>query len=147
MKKNTLLAFTCILFMTTTSAQRPIDGLAHRILGGQDTKFVFVYQPDTVDYFQIETVEVDSDRPGHRHKIRITGTDHIYGVDPFNEMDPPSWEPDYLATVARNIYTLLQQSDTEVRWLQMTYKRKSWTSATISRWRTKTATSRRWNGR
>ena len=353
MKKNTLLAFTCILFMTTTSAQRPIDGLAHRILGDQDTKFVFVYQSDTVDYFQIETVEVDSDRPGHRHKVRITGnndnslavglnyylkhiagvhvswllcepielpeafklpletirkealvkdrfflnyctygytmpwwkwpqwerfidwmalnginmplaitgqeavwyevwkefgmtdeeirsyfsgpahlpwhrmanldgfggplpmswlegqkelqrqivqrerefnmtpvlpafaghvpkrfaemhpeadiqqlsawcgfepthflnssdtlfakiqqsfmekeialfgTDHIYGVDPFNEMDPPSWEPDYLANVARNIYTSLQQSDPEARWLQMTwvfyYKRKSWT--------------------
>ena len=64
-------------------------------------------------------------------EIALFGTDHIYGVDPFNEMDPPSWEPDYLANVARNIYTSLQQSDHQARWLQMTwvfyYKRKSWT--------------------
>ncbi|MBO7587236.1 MAG: alpha-N-acetylglucosaminidase [Bacteroidales bacterium] len=64
-------------------------------------------------------------------EIALFGTDHIYGVDPFNEMDPPSWEPDYLANVARNIYTSLQQSDPAARWLQMTwvfyYKRKSWT--------------------
>ena len=47
------------------------------------------------------------------------------------EMDPPSWEPDYLAKVSQNIYTSLQQSDPAARWLQMTwvfyYKRKSWT--------------------
>ncbi len=61
----------------------------------------------------------------------LFGTDHIYGVDPFNEMDPPSWEPDYLASVARNIYGSLRQCDPAARWLQMTwvfyYKRKSWT--------------------
>jgi len=64
-------------------------------------------------------------------EIALFGTDHIYGVDPFNEMDPPSWEPDYLAKVSRNIYTSLQQADPVARWLQMTwvfyYKRKSWT--------------------
>lgn len=64
-------------------------------------------------------------------EIALFGTDHIYGVDPFNEMDPPSWEPDYLAKVSQNIYTSLQQSDPAARWLQMTwvfyYKRKSWT--------------------
>lgn len=61
----------------------------------------------------------------------LYGTDHIYGVDPFNEMDPPSWEPDYLASVSRNIYASLQQVDGDARWLQMTwvfyYKRKQWT--------------------
>ena len=64
-------------------------------------------------------------------EIALFGTDHIYGVDPFNEMDPPSWEPDYLAKVSQNIYTSLQQADPAARWLQMTwvfyYKRKSWT--------------------
>ena len=64
-------------------------------------------------------------------EIALFGTDHIYGVDPFNEMDPPSWEPDYLAAVSQNIYTSLQQADPAARWLQMTwvfyYKRKSWT--------------------
>ena len=61
----------------------------------------------------------------------LYGTDHIYGVDPFNEMDPPSWEPDYLAAVSENIYRTLQQSDPEAHWLQMSwvfyYKRKQWT--------------------
>ena len=61
----------------------------------------------------------------------LYGTDHIYGVDPFNEMDPPSWEPDYLAAVSENIYRTLQASDPMARWLQMSwvfyYKRKQWT--------------------
>ena len=64
-------------------------------------------------------------------EIALFGSDHIYGVDPFNEMDPPSWEPEYLADVSQNIYTSLQQADPAARWLQMTwvfyYKRKSWT--------------------
>jgi alpha-N-acetylglucosaminidase len=64
-------------------------------------------------------------------EIDLFGTNHIYGVDPFNEMDPPSWEPDYLANVSQNIYTSLQQADPAARWLQMTwvfyYKGKSWT--------------------
>ena len=59
------------------------------------------------------------------------GTDHIYGVDPFNEMDPPSWEPDYLADISEHIYSSLRDVDPQARWLQMTwvfyYKRKSWT--------------------
>lgn len=63
--------------------------------------------------------------------IEVFGTDHIYGVDPFNEMDPPSWEPDYLAQVSQNIYQSMAHVDPEARWLQMTwvfyYKRKSWT--------------------
>lgn len=61
----------------------------------------------------------------------LYGTDHIYGVDPFNEMDPPSWEPEYLASVSENIYASLQQVDSAARWLQMSwvfyYKRKQWT--------------------
>lgn len=61
----------------------------------------------------------------------LYGTGHIYGVDPFNEMDPPSWEPDYLASVSRNIYASLQQVDPEAQWLQMSwvfyYKRRQWT--------------------
>lgn len=61
----------------------------------------------------------------------LYGTDHIYGVDPFNEMDPPSWESDYLADVSSNIYASLQQVDPEAQWLQMSwvfyYKRHQWT--------------------
>lgn len=61
----------------------------------------------------------------------LYGTDHIYGVDPFNEMDPPSWEPGYLASVSENIYASLHKVDSAARWLQMSwvfyYKRKQWT--------------------
>lgn len=66
-----------------------------------------------------------------RRMTELFGTDHIYGVDPFNEMDPPSWDPDYLAGVSQNIYRSLTQVDPQARWLQMSwvfyYKRKSWT--------------------
>lgn len=61
----------------------------------------------------------------------LYGTDHIYGLDPFNEMDPPSWEPDYLASVSKNIYESLRQVDADAQWLQMSwvfyYKRAQWT--------------------
>ena len=44
---------------------------------------------------------------------------HIYGVDPFNEVDPPSWDPDYLAGAARGTYEALAASDPQAVWLQM----------------------------
>lgn len=65
-------------------------------------------------------------------EIALFGTDHIYGVDPFNEMDPPKWQPEYLSDVSENIYYSLRKADPQARWLQMTwvfyYKRKSWTT-------------------
>lgn len=64
-------------------------------------------------------------------QTELYGTNHVYGIDPFNEMDPPSWESDYLASVSRNIYASLQQVDSAAQWLQMSwvfyYKRKQWT--------------------
>ena len=66
----------------------------------------------------------------------LYGTDHIYGVDPFNEMDPPSWDPDYLRRVSEHIYSSLAEADPEARWLQMSwvfyYKRKSWTTERLN---------------
>lgn len=65
----------------------------------------------------------------------IYGTDHIYGIDPFNEVTPPSWEPDYLADVSKNIFNTLKKTDSEARWLQMTwiffYNQKNWTNDRI----------------
>lgn len=49
------------------------------------------------------------------------GTDHIYGIDIFNEMIPPSWEPDYLGRVSRQVYESLEAADPDARWLQMTW--------------------------
>ncbi len=66
----------------------------------------------------------------------LYGTDHIYGVDPFNEMDPPSWDPEYLRTVSEHIYSSLEAADPQARWLQMSwvfyYKRKSWTTERLN---------------
>ena len=59
------------------------------------------------------------------------GTDHIYGIDLFNEITPPSYEPDYLARVSRQIYSTLKAVDRHAVWLQMGwmfyYNRKNWT--------------------
>lgn len=65
----------------------------------------------------------------------IYGTDHIYGIDLFNEVTPPSYEPDYLARVARQVYASLAQADPQAIWLQMTwlfyYRQKDWTKDRI----------------
>jgi alpha-N-acetylglucosaminidase len=57
------------------------------------------------------------------------GTSHYYGTDPFNEMTPPSWEPSYLANVARAIYRGMTQVDPGAIWLQM-----AWTFTTSKQW-------------
>ncbi len=65
----------------------------------------------------------------------LFGTDHIYGVDPFNEVDPPSWEPDYLKQVSSDMFATLTQADPKAEWMQMTWMfyhdRKEWTSPRV----------------
>lgn len=51
----------------------------------------------------------------------VFGTDHYYGTDPFNEMQPPSWDPDYLAGVMKKIYGSLQQADPDAKWVEMAW--------------------------
>ena len=64
-------------------------------------------------------------------QTRLFGTDHIYGIDPFNEVDPPSFEPEYLNKVSKHIYESLTAVDPEAEWLQMAwflyYQRKDYT--------------------
>ena len=64
-------------------------------------------------------------------QTRLFGTDHIYGIDPFNEVDPPSFEPDYLNKVSKHIYESLTAVDPKAEWLQMAwflyYQRKDYT--------------------
>jgi len=57
------------------------------------------------------------------------GTDHFYGTDPFNEIDPPSWEPTYLAGVSKAIYDGMAEVDPAAVWLQM-----AWTFQDLDRW-------------
>lgn len=65
----------------------------------------------------------------------LYGSDHIYGIDLFNEVTPPSWDPDYLARVGRQVYSSLRDADEEAVWLQMTwmfyFNREEWTSGRI----------------
>ena len=62
---------------------------------------------------------------------RLFGESSIYGVDPFNELDPPSWDPEYLARAARLTYESITRFDKNAVWLQMAWvfyhKRKDWT--------------------
>ena len=52
---------------------------------------------------------------------RLYGTNHIYGIDPFNEIDPPSWSADSLGMMAKHIYESVAVVDPEAIWLQMTW--------------------------
>ena len=65
----------------------------------------------------------------------LYGTDHIYGLDVFNEMEPPSWEPEYLARISQQVYESLRKADKKAEWLQMSWlfyhKRKQWTPERI----------------
>ena len=68
-------------------------------------------------------------------ETELYGTDHIYGIDLFNEMIPRSWEPDYLARVSRQCYESLAAADPDAVWLQMTWlfwnERRYWTQDKI----------------
>lgn len=52
-------------------------------------------------------------------QTRMFGTDHIYGVDPFNEIDSPSWDPQTLAEMAERIFGSMTAADPDALWLQM----------------------------
>ena len=63
-------------------------------------------------------------------EVAIYGTDHIYGIDIFNEMIPKSWDPTYLGRVSHGVYESLAAADPNATWLQMTWlfynERKYW---------------------
>jgi len=68
------------------------------------------------------------------HAKKLYGTDHLYGVDPFNEITPPSWEPEYLSKTARRIYETMANADKDAIWIQMGwlfYFDKHWTSERV----------------
>lgn len=63
-------------------------------------------------------------------QTKYFGTDHYYGADPFNEMDPPSTEPEYLATVSKTIYDGMIGVDPDATWVQM-----GWTFYYMKLWK------------
>ena len=52
-------------------------------------------------------------------QTRLFGTGHIYGADPFYEIDAPTWDPETLAGMSRHIYESMAEVDPEAVWLQM----------------------------
>lgn len=63
-------------------------------------------------------------------QTQMFGTDHFYGADPFNEMDPPEITPSYLGHVSKTIYDGMQSVDPEAVWVQM-----GWTFYYMKLWR------------
>ena len=63
-------------------------------------------------------------------QTKYFGTDHYYGADPFNEMDPPETSPNYLATVSKTIYDGMQSVDPKAVWVQM-----GWTFYYMKLWK------------
>lgn len=94
--------------------------------------------PDKYRSYFIEPSEALFDSIQSRfiaEQTRTFGTDHIYGLDPFNEIEVPSWEPDYLRSASRRIFSTLEAADPEAQWLQMAwmfyYMNKHWTPERI----------------
>ena len=65
----------------------------------------------------------------------LFGTDHIYAADLFNEMPPPCWEPDSLASISREMFRSLEAADSKAEWIQMGWMflnaSKDWTPERI----------------
>lgn len=63
-------------------------------------------------------------------QAEMYGTSHRYGMDPFNEMEPPSWDPAFLGNVSKAIYESMAAADPDAVWYQMAwtfYVDKHWT--------------------
>lgn len=52
-----------------------------------------------------------------RELVRLFGTDHIYNSDSFNEMAPPTSDPDYLRAVGRGTLAAMTDADPDAVWL------------------------------
>ena len=70
-----------------------------------------------------------------RQKEVYGEANHVYGVDLFNEVNPPSWEPSYLSSVASATFESMAEVDPEAVWLQMGWLfwhgRNNWTPERI----------------
>lgn len=71
-----------------------------------------------------------------RVQQELYGTDHLYSADPFNEITPPSWDENYLASVGKSIYESMAKADPKAIWYQMSwtffYDSKHWTQPRLA---------------
>ena len=93
--------------------------------GGFDEQYLCHFlNPDEPLFAKIQKLFLEE-------QTALFGTDHIYGVDPFNEVEPPSREPAYLKEISKNMYGTLTAVDPKAEWMQMGwmfyYDKKVWT--------------------
>ena len=93
----------------------------------EDYRCTFLRPTDPI-YARIQKDFIDE-------QTKMYGTDHIYGVDLFNEVSPPSWEPQELAKISSGVYESLAAADPEAIWLQMGWlfisSKRNWTPERI----------------
>ena len=54
-------------------------------------------------------------------QTRIFGTDHLYSSDTFNENEPPSDDPSFLADLSRRLYEGMRSADTAATWVMQVW--------------------------
>ena len=68
-------------------------------------------------------------------QTKLFGTDHLYSADTFNENEPPSDDPAYLAGLSGKIYDGMRQADPEATWVMQGWlfysDRKFWKAPQI----------------
>ncbi|HEV9036568.1 MAG TPA: alpha-N-acetylglucosaminidase [Puia sp.] len=68
-------------------------------------------------------------------QTRLYGTDHFYSADTFNENEPPSDDPDFLAALSRRVYEGMHEADSSAIWVMQGWlfysDRKFWKPAQI----------------
>ncbi|HVU55362.1 MAG TPA: alpha-N-acetylglucosaminidase [Puia sp.] len=68
-------------------------------------------------------------------QTRIFGTDHLYSSDTFNENEPPSDDPAFLADLSRRLYEGMRSADTAAIWVMQGWlfysDRKFWNAPQI----------------
>jgi alpha-N-acetylglucosaminidase len=68
-------------------------------------------------------------------QTRLFGTDHLYSADTFNENEPPSDDPAFLAALSRRLYESMHQADTSATWVMQGWlfynDRKFWKAPQI----------------
>ena len=68
-------------------------------------------------------------------QTRLFGSDHLYCLDSFNEVQPPSWDLTTLRALPQKLYQSLAAVDPEAVWIQMGWffynDQKHWTPETM----------------
>lgn len=63
-------------------------------------------------------------------QTKMFGTDHLYSADTFNEVDPPTDDPAFIAGVSRNVYQSMAATDPKAVWVMQGwlfyFSRKFW---------------------